>query len=87
MGSPKFFCLKKGWNFEALYSKISNISIGNKCPLPRIDVLFDQLYAARVFLKIDLRFGYFQLRIKLKDILKTSFRTRDVSPKGMHSFS
>ena len=48
----------------------------NKYPFPRIDDLFDQLQGAQVFSKIDLRFGYHQLKIKSEDIPKTAFRTR-----------
>jgi hypothetical protein len=44
----------------------------NKYPLPRIDLLFDQL----VFSKIDLRSGYHQIKIHEEDISKTAFSTR-----------
>nr|GEW91488.1 putative reverse transcriptase domain-containing protein [Tanacetum cinerariifolium] len=48
----------------------------NRYPLPRIDDLFDQLQGSSVYSKIDLRFGYHQLRIREKDIPITAFRTR-----------
>jgi len=48
----------------------------NKYSLPRIDDLFDQLKGARAFLKIDLRSGYYQMKIKEADVAKTAFRTR-----------
>lgn len=48
----------------------------NRYSLLCIDDLFDQLSSALVFSKIDLRSGYHQLRIKVDDTLKTSFRMR-----------
>lgn len=38
--------------------------------------MFDQLKSARVFSKIDLRWGYHQLRVKEVDISKMDFRLR-----------
>ena len=58
------------------YRQLNKVIVKNKYPLPRIDDLFDQLKGARVFSKIDLRFGYHQLRIKEQDIQKIAFRTR-----------
>jgi hypothetical protein len=48
----------------------------NKYPLPRIDLLFNQLIGAQVFLKIDIRLGYHQIKIREEDIPKTVFSTR-----------
>ena len=58
------------------YRQFNKVTIRIKYPLPRIDDLFDQLQGARVFLKIDLRSGYHQLKIKATDVSKTAFRTR-----------
>jgi hypothetical protein len=52
------------------------VTIKNKYPLPRIDVLFDQLVGAKVFSKVDLRSGYHQIKIRPKDVPKTVFSTR-----------
>jgi hypothetical protein len=38
-------------------------------------MLFDQLSKAKVFSKIDLRFGYHQIKIRPEDIPKTVFST------------
>nr|GEZ12810.1 putative reverse transcriptase domain-containing protein [Tanacetum cinerariifolium] len=48
----------------------------NRYPLLRIDDLFDQLQRLRVYSKIELRFGYHQLRVHEEDISKTKFKTR-----------
>ena len=58
------------------YRPLNEVTIKNKYPLPRIDLLFDQLARAKVFSKIDLRSGYHQIKIKPEDIPKTTFTTR-----------
>ena len=58
------------------YRPLNEVTIKNKYPLPRIDLLFDQLAGAKVFSKIDLRSGYHQIKIKPEDILKMAFTTR-----------
>ncbi|GJZ00412.1 putative reverse transcriptase domain-containing protein [Tanacetum coccineum] len=66
---------------EALYSAlkqqnyIKKLTVKTRYSLPRIDDLFDQLQGSRVYSKIDLRFGYHQLRAREEDIPKTAFRT------------
>jgi hypothetical protein len=58
------------------YRQLNKVTIKNKYPLPRIDDFFDQLKGAKVFSKIDLRSGYYQMQIKGQDVPKTAFRTR-----------
>ena len=57
------------------YRSLNEVTIKNKYPLPRIDDLFDQLKGAKYFSKIDMRSGYYQLKIWLNDIPKTVFVT------------
>jgi hypothetical protein len=58
------------------YHSLNEVIIKNKYPLPRIDDLFDQLKGACVFSKIDLLFGYHQMKIRASDIPKTTFITQ-----------
>jgi hypothetical protein len=58
------------------YRSLNEVIIKNKYSLPRIEDLFDQMKGASVFLKIDLRSGYHQLKIQESDIPETAFHTR-----------
>jgi hypothetical protein len=77
-GCPAIFVKKKDQTLRMCvdYRPLNEVTIKNKYPLPRIDILFDQLTGARVFSKIDLRSGYHQIRIRPEDIPKTAFTTR-----------
>jgi hypothetical protein len=55
---------------------LNAVIVKNKYPLLRIDDLLDQLKIAKFFSKIDLRSGYHQMKIRSKDIPKTTFVTR-----------
>ncbi|GJR63824.1 putative reverse transcriptase domain-containing protein [Tanacetum coccineum] len=76
-GAPILFVKKKDSSFRMCidYQKLNKLFIKNRYPVPRIDELFDQLQGSRYFSKIDLRFGYHQLRVHEADIPKTAFRT------------
>jgi hypothetical protein len=50
------------------YRPLNAVTIKNKYPVPRIDILFDQLARVHVFSKIDLRSGYHQIKIRAEDI-------------------
>jgi hypothetical protein len=77
-GCPAIFIKKKDQTLRMCmdYRHLNEVTIKNKYPLPRIDILFDQLTGARVFSKIDLRSDYHQIRIRPEDIPKTAFTTR-----------
>ena len=77
-GCLALFAKKKDGNLSLCvdYRPLNAVIIKNKYPLPRIDILFDQLAGAKVFSKIDLRSGYHQIKIRPCDIPKTAFSTR-----------
>jgi hypothetical protein len=77
-GCPALFVKKKDESLRLCvdYRPLNAVTIKNKYPLPRIDVLFVQLMGAKVFSKIDLHSGYHQIKIRASDVPKTAFSTR-----------
>ena len=77
-GAPMLFVKKKDDTLRLCvdYRQLNKMTVKNKYLLPMIDDLFDQLKGASVFSKIDLRYGYHQLRIKDANVHKTAFRMR-----------
>ena len=69
-GAPLLLVKKKEGTMRLCvdYRQLNKVTIKNKYPLLRIDDLMDQLVGASVFSKIDLRFGYHQIRLKAEDI-------------------
>jgi hypothetical protein len=65
------------------YRSLNDVTVKNKCSLPRIEDLFNRMRGARVFSKIDLRSGYHQMKIWPLDIPKTNFSTR----YGLYEFT
>jgi hypothetical protein len=84
-GCPALFVKKKDDSLRMCvhYRPLNEVTIKNKYPLPRIDILFDQLLGACYFSKIDLRLGYHQIKIHQEDIPKMAFSTR----YGLYEFT
>ncbi|GJX22392.1 putative nucleotidyltransferase, ribonuclease H [Tanacetum coccineum] len=61
---------------KELSDKVFIRPMKNHYPLPRIDDLFDQLQGSNIYLKINLKSSYHQLRVREEHIPKTAFRTR-----------
>ncbi|KAA3480276.1 Retrotransposon protein [Gossypium australe] len=74
-GAPVLFVKRKYGSMRLCidYRQLNKVTVKNKYPLPRINNLFDQLKGATVFSKIDLRYGYYQLRVKDSNVPKTAF--------------
>ncbi len=78
-GAPVLFVRKKGgeWRMCVDYRALNKITVKDKFPIPRVEDLYDQVGGkAKFFTKIDLRWGYHQIKIRPEDVAKTAFRTQ-----------
>ncbi len=75
--SPFFFVKKKDGTLRPVqdYRKLNEMTIKNRYPLPLISELINKLCGAKYFTKLDVRWGYNNVRIKEGDEEKAAFRT------------
>jgi hypothetical protein len=78
MVSPFFFVSKK--DTDALhpcqdYRYLNDGTVKNICPLPLISDLLNKLKGANIFTKLDIRWGYHNIRIKEGNKWKGAFKT------------
>ena len=77
MASPFFFVDKKDRKLRPCqdYRYLNKHTIKNAYPLPLITKLLDKLKGAKLFTKLDVRWGYNNVRIKDGDQWKAAFKT------------
>ncbi|KAF8748732.1 hypothetical protein RHS01_10578 [Rhizoctonia solani] len=77
-GAPVMFVKKADGSLRLVvdYRKLNDVTHKNVYPLPRQDDLMAKLRNAKLFTKLDLRWGYNNVRIKEGNEWKTAFRTK-----------
>ncbi|GLB41126.1 putative retrotransposable element tf2 155 kda protein type 1-like [Lyophyllum shimeji] len=77
MASPVFFIKKKDGSLWLIqdYRALNTIMVKNRYPLPLISELINNLCGAQYFTKLNVRWGYNNVRIKEGDEWKAAFRT------------
>src|SRR5271168_2880562 len=77
MASPFFFVSKKDGKLRPCqdYRYLNDWTIKNSYPLPLILEIMDKLKGAKYFTKLDVRWGYNNVRIKKGDEWKAAFKT------------
>ncbi len=62
-GAPILFVHKKDGTLRMCvdYKALNKVTMTNRYPLPRIDDLFNRLSGTKVFSRIDLCYGYYQI--------------------------
>ncbi|KAL5536236.1 hypothetical protein ACEPAF_57 [Sanghuangporus sanghuang] len=77
MASPFFFIKKEDGSLQVIqdYRKLNKGTVKNKYPLPLINELIDKVKDARYITKLDVHWGYYNIRIREGDEWKAAFRT------------
>ena len=57
------------------YLRLNAITVKDVYPTPRVDVSIDKMKGAKYFAKMDLRSGFYIIRVATRDVHKTEFQT------------
>jgi len=77
-GAPILFVPKPDGPLRLVvdYRGLNKVTVHNKYPIPLMTELRDQVRDAQSFTKLDLKEGFYLIRIRKVDEWKTAFRTR-----------
>ena len=72
------FVLKKNGKLRLVidYRQLNSITVKDRIPLPLITEMKDRLHGTKWFITLDLKDGYYHIRIKPGDEWKIAFRTK-----------
>ncbi|KAJ3524309.1 hypothetical protein NMY22_g11055 [Coprinellus aureogranulatus] len=77
VASPMFFVKKKDGTLRPVqdYRRLNSYTVRNRYPIPKISEILNKLKGAKYFTKLDIRWGFNNVRIKEGDEWKAAFIT------------
>jgi hypothetical protein len=77
-GAPLFFVKEGDKPLRGVvgYQALNSTTKRNNAPISRSDEIFDRLRGAKLFSELDLKTGFFQIRLRPEDIEKTAFNKK-----------
>jgi hypothetical protein len=64
-----------GWRIVHAFNKLNDATIPAQTPVPRKDMILDGMVGSTVFSDIDLKDGFYQIRMREDDVPLTAVST------------